>query len=91
MGQLPCGTTAEFESSLDVPNGGVLFALPALLSVGLLRHATKYFMLPRGYYRLDTILIVLAFMALARLKSIESLRYVAPGEWGKLVGMDRIP
>ncbi len=91
VGQIPCGTAVEFEPSLDVPNGGVLFALPALLSVGLLRHATKYFMLPRGYYRLDTLLIVLAFMALARLKSIESLRYVAPGEWGKLVGMDRIP
>jgi len=91
MGKLPGGASVTFEPSVDVPNGGVLFALPALLSVGLLRHATKYFMLPRGFYRLDTLLVVLAFMALARLKNIESLRYVAPGEWGKLVGMDRIP
>ena len=30
-------------------------------------------------------------MALARLKSIESLRYCAPGEWGKLLGLDRVP
>ena len=30
-------------------------------------------------------------MALTRLKSIESLRYCAPGEWGKLLGLDRIP
>jgi len=30
-------------------------------------------------------------MALARLKSIESLRYCAPGEWGKLPGLDRVP
>jgi hypothetical protein len=30
-------------------------------------------------------------MALARLKSIEALRYCAPGEWGKLLGLDRIP
>ena len=27
----------------------------------------------------------------ARLDSIESLRYSAPGEWGKLLGLDRIP
>ena len=30
-------------------------------------------------------------MALTRLKSIEALRYWAPGEWGKLLGLDRIP
>ena len=30
-------------------------------------------------------------MALTRLKSIESFRYCAPGEWGKLLGLDRIP
>jgi transcription-repair coupling factor (superfamily II helicase) len=30
-------------------------------------------------------------MALTRLKSIEALRYCAPGEWGKLLGLDRIP
>ena len=30
-------------------------------------------------------------MALARIKSIEHLRYCAPGEWGKLLGLDRIP
>jgi hypothetical protein len=29
--------------------------------------------------------------ALARIKSIEQLRYVAPGEWGHLLGLDRIP
>jgi len=28
---------------------------------------------------------------LARVKSIEQLRYVAPGEWGNLLGLDRIP
>ena len=28
----------EFQFAADVPNGGVLLSLPALLSVGLLRH-----------------------------------------------------
>jgi hypothetical protein len=30
-------------------------------------------------------------MALARLRSIESLRYRSPGEFGKVLGMDRAP
>ena len=30
-------------------------------------------------------------MALARLTSIEQLRYEAPGEWGNLLGLDRVP
>lgn len=81
----------SFQSSLDVPNGGLLFALPALLATGLLLHSAKYFSLPQGYYPLDSIFLLLAFMALARLKTIESLRYCAPGEWGKLLGLDRIP
>jgi len=33
-----------------VPNGGVLFALPALLAVGLLRGAERFFELPKGYW-----------------------------------------
>jgi hypothetical protein len=81
----------DFQSALDVPNGGVLLALPALLGVGLLANTERHFSLPRGYYGLDSLFLLLAFMALARLKSIESLRYCAPGEWGKLLGLDRVP
>ena len=68
-----------------------MLALPALLACGLLRHSGKYFRLPAGFYSLKTIFLLLAFMALARLKSIEALRYYAPGEWGKLLGLDRAP
>ncbi len=80
-----------FERQLDVPNGGILLALPCLLSMGLLRHAQRYFQLPPGFYRLDSIFLLLAFMALGRVKTIESLRYRSPGEWGNLLGLDRIP
>lgn len=80
-----------FTACHDVPAGGVLLALPALLAMGLLRHSEKYFELPKGFYRLDSIFLVLAFMALARIKSVEKLRYCSPGEWGKLLGLDRIP
>lgn len=85
------GIPFVFHRSLDVVNGGVLLALPALQACGLLRHTGKHFSLPQGYYRLDSLFLLLAFMALARLPSIESLRYCAPGEWGKLLGLDRIP
>lgn len=81
----------DFEASMDIRNAGVLFALPALLACGLLREARTYFTLPKGYYGLESLLLLLAFMALARLKSVESLRYVPPGEWGKILGLDRIP
>jgi len=47
--------------------------------------------MPEGFYPLETIFLLLAFMALARLQCFEQLRYVSPGEWGKLVGLDRIP
>jgi hypothetical protein len=86
-----CGPSEpNFQACLDVRDGGVLLGLPGLLSMGLLAH-TDCFQLPAGYYRLDSIFLLLAFMALARIKTIESLRYCPPGEWGKLLGFDRIP
>ncbi len=81
----------DFTPALDVPNGGLLCALPALLAVGLLDDVERHLALPKGYYGLDSLLLLLAFMALARLPYIESLRYSAPGEWGQLLGLDRVP
>ena len=80
-----------FAAAHDIPQGGLLLAVPALLAMGLLRHSLEMYALPRGYYGLSSILLLLAMMALARVKSIEQLRYVAPGEWGNLLGLDRIP
>jgi hypothetical protein len=85
------GVSIRFQPALDVPRGGVLFALPALLVCGLLKHTQKHFSLPKGYYQMASIFVLLAFMALCRLRSVEQLRYHAPGEWGKLLGLDRVP
>ncbi len=81
----------RFEAVNDVPKGGVLCALPAILALGLLRHSQQSFALPAGYYPLETIFLSVALLALARVGSLEALRYEPPGEWGKLLGLDRIP
>jgi len=90
LGQLQAAPI-RFEAVTDVPKGGVLCALPALLALGLLRHSRENFSLPAGYYPLETIFLAVSFLALARVPSLEALRYEPPGEWGKLLGLDRIP
>jgi transposase-like protein len=81
----------EFQATCDVAQGGVLLALPALLAAGLLCRMPEFFQLPHGFYGIESIFLLLGLMALARIRSLEQLRYEAPGEWGKLLGLDRIP
>jgi hypothetical protein len=89
LGQL--GEAApRLASALDIPKGGVLLALPALLVSGLLRHSAKSFHLPAGFYGLTSIFLLLA-MPLGRFRSIEALRYYATGKWGKLLALDNAP
>jgi len=40
---------ARFAPALDVAQAGVLWALPALLANGLLRHLDEFFQLKKGY------------------------------------------
>jgi hypothetical protein len=82
---------SQFEPCADVPRAGVLLAVPALLACGLLAHTEKRFVLPPGYYSVGQVFLLVAFLALARIKSLEGLRYCAPGEWGKVLGLDRVP
>jgi hypothetical protein len=85
------GAPVRFEAADDVAKGGVLCALPALLGEGLLRHTRQYYVLPPGYYPLETIFLLLGLLALVRCPSLEQTRYEAPGEWGRLLGLDRLP
>ncbi len=79
------------ESATAVRNGGVLTALPALLVQGLLDNVGRHFKLSNGFYGLNTVLILIALMMLARIRNPEALRYQCPGEWGLLLGLDRCP
>lgn len=82
----------RFESADDLPNGGTLCALPALLAFGLLDHQSDAGLsLPKGFYSMPCIFLLIALLALARIPSAEQLRYQPPGEWGRLLGLDRIP
>jgi len=85
------GATVRFEICLDVPKAGVLCALPALLANGLLNGAKQFLGRVTGYYTTFHVLLLLAFMALCRIKTTEKLRGHAPGEFGNLLGLDRVP
>lgn len=91
LGQLPGGAQPLFEPCHDVTFGGMLCALPALISNGLLRHVGSSLKQLTGYYTTLQVLLLLAYMALGRIKTVEQLQYHAPGELGKLMGLDRVP
>jgi len=81
----------SFSHFQNVCNAGVLFILPALLSHGLLKGKDIYGSLKKGFYGLASILLLLAYMALSRIKNPEQLKQCKPGELGKILGLDRVP
>jgi len=85
------GAPVVFEPCVDVPNGGVLCALPALLLNGLLDGCDQLLGELKGYYRTAHILLLVAYMALCRIKTTEQVRGYSPGELGNLIGLDRVP
>jgi transposase len=85
------GAAVSFETCLDVPKAGVLCALPALLTNGLINGAKQLLGKVTGYYTTFHVLLLLGFMALCRIKTTEKLRGHSPGEFGKLLGLDRVP
>jgi hypothetical protein len=85
------GAAIRFEAARQVPFGGVLCALGALLANGLLSPAREFLGKISGYYSATHILLLLGFMSLCRIKTTERLRGKAPGELGKLMGLDRVP
>lgn len=82
----------RFEAAEAVRGAGVLCALPALLQHGLLAVGEHvYGRLRPGFYGLRTVLVTLAVLALLRVRTPEQLQGTAPGELGRLLGLDRVP
>jgi len=82
----------HFEPASSVARAGVLLALPVLVAQGLFSVGRAVFgRLRNGYFGLDTVLATLAFMALLRLRCAEQLSVHAPGEFGRILGLDRAP
>lgn len=88
---LPVQLDPKFDLAYDVPNAGVLLVLPMLLANGLLFKTEENFEAPKGIYPLAQLLLFLAFLILTRILSIEKVRYEPCGEWGRILGLDRIP
>ena len=82
---------AVFDAHDAVCGAGVLFLLPALLLQGLLKTKEVYSLPKNHYYGLESIILTLSFMALARIKNPEQLKQCKPGEMGKIIGLDRVP
>jgi transposase len=85
------GAPTRFETCRDVSFGGVLCALPALEANGLFQHIHDCLAKLRGYYSTLHVIVLLAHMALCRIKTVEQMQYQPPGELGKLLGLDRVP
>jgi hypothetical protein len=84
-------TPVQFEASESVAGAGVLFLLPFLEQTGLFSFNNHYHELAKGYYYIDFIVLFLAFMYLRRIKNPEKLKYYSPGEFGKIMGLNRVP
>jgi len=82
----------EFPANGSVRYAGVLLALPFLLDLNYLEAGKNaYGRLKKGYFGLQSILLVLAFMALLRIKNPEQIKKSNVGDLGILLGLDRCP
>jgi len=91
LGQLT-EATPQFVAAEAMRYGGALLALPALLTLGVLEAGEQtYGTLKKAFYGLRATLLVMAFMALLRIRTPEQLQGHPPGELGVLLGLDRAP
>ena len=81
-----------FTPGARYPLAGLLLALPALASTGLLECARQvYGRVRNGFYGLEVMLVVLVFLALLREPRAEGATRVPPDALGRVLGLDRAP
>ncbi|HXZ75930.1 MAG TPA: helix-turn-helix domain-containing protein [Streptosporangiaceae bacterium] len=92
FGLLGEGAAPVFTAAAKVPYAGLLLALPALARTGLLDAARAvYGGLRNGFYGLETVLVLLVFLALLREPRAEGATRVPPAALGRVLGLDRAP
>jgi hypothetical protein len=69
----------------------MMVLLPFLIECGLLSYRNHYLQRRGGYYNFDSLFILISFLYLCRIKSIEFTKHLNVGDWGKMIGYDRIP
>lgn len=84
-------TPILFENCQTIEYAGVLTILPALIAQGLMDYKPHYQRITDVYYDMDITVLFLSFMYLCRIHNPEQTRHISPGEFGKLLGLDRIP
>jgi hypothetical protein len=81
-----------FACVANLPRAGVLLAIPALASSGLLTIARKiYGSLGPAFYGLRTTLVTYVLLALLRIPRPETLKEYDPDDLGHIMGLDRMP
>jgi transposase-like protein len=91
-GLLGEGAAPVFTPGARYPLAGLLLTLPALAGTGLLETARgTYGRLKDGFYGLETMLVLLVFLALLREPRAEGATRVPPAALGRVLGLDRAP
>jgi transposase-like protein len=86
------GAEPVFAPGAKLPLAGLLLALPALAGTGLLDAARDvYGRLRNGFYGLETVLVLLVFLALLREPRAEGATRIPPAALGRVPGLDRAP
>jgi transposase len=81
-----------FAPAESLPRAGVLLAIPALVASDVLPVARQiYGSIGPAFYGLRTTLVAYILLALLRIPRPETLKEYAPGDLGRIVGLDRLP
>jgi hypothetical protein len=81
-----------FAPAGNLPRAGVLLAIPSLAASDVLTVARKvYGSIGPAFYGLRTTVVVYVLLALLRIPRPEMLKEHAPGDLGRIVGLDRLP
>jgi transposase len=81
-----------FTCGAKLPRAGLWLILPALEATGLLEAAGQiYGRLRNGFYGLQSMLLMLVFLALSREPRAEGATRIRPADVGRLLGLDRGP